>query len=298
MASMPLRLLTPYLRLTRKPLTATAGRAEKRLTAPKRPSPPPRRLRRGFRVDERTVNGFTCYSVQPRDPRPASASASAVMYLHGGAYTSPITGWHWRFIAGLAAAGHRVEVPLYGLAPRYSHRDTTALLASLYQSILADIPPERVALAGDSAGGGLALAFAQQLPALSLPAPGRMVLLSPWVDLAMENPELDEVEKHDPWLSRTGLRVSARAWASGTPLTDPRVSPLYGGLAGLPPTLLFAGTRDLPYPDIRKLETRMRAAGGQVSLRVADGGVHVYPLLPVPEGRKARKQVLGFLEEA
>ena len=294
MASVAMRMLTPYLRWSRKPLTATAERAAQRLAAPKHPSPPPRRLRRKFPVGQRSVDGFTCYSVAGT-PDPGTGPRSAVLYLHGGSYTSPITGWHWRFIARLASAGHRVEVPLYGLAPRHNHRDAVPLLAAVYQELLRQHAAADITLMGDSAGGGLALAFAEQLPALSLPQPGRLVLLSPWVDLAMQNPDLAGVEARDPWLSRTGLRVSAEAWADGDPLDDPRVSPLNGNLAGLPPTDLFAGTRDLPYPDIRRLEVAMRTAGCRVSLHVAEGGVHVYPLLPVPEGRAARKQILAAL---
>nr|WP_304661688.1 alpha/beta hydrolase [Arthrobacter sp. zg-Y238] len=225
---------------------------------------------------------------------PGTASC-AVLYLHGGSYISPISAWHWRFIARLAAAGHRVEVPLYGLAPEYNHRDAPGLLASVYRQLLEDYDPRDVAFMGDSAGGGLALAFAEQLTELSLPQPRRLVLLSPWVDVAMENPELAAVEAVDPWLSRAGLRVAARAWASGDALTDPRVSPVNGMLSGLPPTDLFVGTHDLPYPDVLRLERLLKSAGTPVSLQVADGGVHVYPLLPVPEGRAARKRILELL---
>nr|WP_231703757.1 alpha/beta hydrolase [Arthrobacter sp. zg-Y179] len=234
-------------------------------------------------------------------PRPVAASAgspkpSAVLYLHGGSYISPISTWHWRFIARLAAAGHRVEVPLYGLAPDYSHRDAPALLASVYRRLLEDYDSQDVAFMGDSAGGGLALAFAQQLSEWSLPQPRRLILLSPWVDVAMENPELAAVEAVDPWLSRAGLRVAARAWASGDALTDPRVSPVNGTLSGLPPTDLFVGTHDLPYPDVLKLERLLKSAGIPVSLHIADGGVHVYPLLPVPEGMAAKKKILELLQ--
>ena len=303
MASLPMRLLVPYLRLTRKPLTATAERTEARLAAQKPvPSPPPWLLRK-YRVQRHSVEGFPCYSVASRSasrpqlpPGHRDPCSTAVLYLHGGSYISPITGWHWRFIARLAADGHRVDVPLYGLAPRFSHRDAPRLLEAAYRTLLEDVEPQNVAFIGDSAGGGLALAFAQQLAALPLSQPGRLVLLSPWVDLAMENPELAAVEAEDPWLSRAGLCVAARSWASGDSLSDPRVSPVNGRLSGLPPTDLFAGTRDLVYPDVRRLAGALTSAGTPVSLHVADGGVHVYPLLPVPEGREARKRILGLLQ--
>ncbi|MCC3301872.1 alpha/beta hydrolase fold domain-containing protein [Arthrobacter sp. zg-Y895] len=249
-------------------------------------------------MEQRSVEGFSCYSVVPRSAGTSvpGTAARAVLYLHGGSYISPISAWHWRFIGRLAAAGHRVEVPLYGLAPDYSHRDAPVLLAAVYRKLLEDFDSQDVAFMGDSAGGGLALAFAQQLSEWSLPQPRRLILLSPWVDVAMENPELAAVEAVDPWLSRAGLRVAARAWASGDDLTDPRVSPFNGRLSGLPPTDVFVGTHDLPYPDVLRLESLMRSAGIPVSLHVADGAVHVYPLLPVPEGRAARKKILELLQ--
>ncbi|MCQ1995919.1 alpha/beta hydrolase fold domain-containing protein [Arthrobacter sp. zg-Y1171] len=297
MASLPMQLLAPYLRLTRKPLSATAERTEARLARRKRAALPPRSLLRKFRVEQRSVAGFSCYSVLPRAEGSSvpGTAVQAVLYLHGGSYISPISAWHWRFIARLAAAGHRVEVPLYGLAPESSHRDASGLLAAVYRNLLEDFDSQDVAFMGDSAGGGLALAFAQQLAEYPLPQPRRLVLLSPWVDVAMENPELAAVEAVDPWLSRAGLRVAARAWASGDPLADPRVSPVNGTMSGLPPTDVFVGTHDLPYPDVLRLESRMRSAGIPVSLHIADGGVHVYPLLPVPEGRAARKKILELL---
>ncbi|MDM7988930.1 alpha/beta hydrolase [Arthrobacter sp. zg-Y877] len=291
-----MRLLTPYLRLTRKPLTATAERTSARLGSAKRAARPPRRLLRTFQVELHSIDGFSCYSVAPRPGASSGdASSSAVLYLHGGSYISPISTWHWRFISRLAAAGHRVEVPLYGLAPAYNHREAALLLAKVYRRLLDDVAPGRVTLMGDSAGGGLALAFAQQLAEYSLPQPRRLVLLSPWVDVAMENPELAAVEAVDPWLSRAGLRVAARAWAAGDDLADPRVSPINGPMSGLPTTDVFVGTHDLPYPDVLRLQNLMRAAGSPVSLHVADGAVHVYPLLPVPEGRAAQKVILELL---
>ncbi|UWX98268.1 alpha/beta hydrolase [Arthrobacter zhaoxinii] len=297
MASLPMRLLEPYLRLTRKPLTATAERTEARLSTVKPAAEPPRGLLRKFRVEQRHVDGFACYSVTSRNPGVARASTapSAILYLHGGSYISPISAWHWRFISRLAAAGHRVEVALYGRAPGYSHRDASPLLASVYRRLLEDCDPRDMAFVGDSAGGGLALAFAQQLAEYALPQPRRLVLLSPWVDVAMENPELAAVEAVDPWLSRAGLRVAGRAWAAGDDVADPRISPINGSLLGLPPTDLFVGTHDLPYPDVLRLERLLKSAGTPVSLHVADGGVHVYPLLPVPEGRAAQRTILQLL---
>ncbi|HEY8590623.1 MAG TPA: alpha/beta hydrolase fold domain-containing protein, partial [Naasia sp.] len=147
-------------------------------------------------------------------------------------------------------------------------------------------------LVGDSAGGGLALAALQEAQRTD---PGRVLgatLISPWLDLAMRNPEIAVIEPHDPWLSRSALRVVARAWAGGLSMDDPRVSPLLGRLDDLPPLQVFAGTRDITVADCRVLRDRMAGAPGFSYDEVQDA-LHVYPLVPAPERHAARRAMVG-----
>src|SRR5690606_16521204 len=111
----------------------------------------------------------------------------------------------------------------------------------------------------------------------------------------MGNPEVDALEPHDPWLSRAGLRPVADVWAGGLALTDPRISPLHGSFADLPPVEAYVGSRDITLPDTRVLVEKVQAAGGVATLHVADGSPHVHPLLPTPEGRAARRTLLATL---
>ena len=106
----------------------------------------------------------------------------------------------------------------------------------------------------------------------------------------MANPEVPAVERVDPWLSRAGLVPIAAAWAAATPLDDPLVSPLHGDLSSLPPLAIWVGTRDITLPDCRLVRDRL---AGDPSFRYVelDGALHVYPLLPVPEGRRAREEI-------
>ena len=91
-------------------------------------------------------------------------------------------------------------------------------------------------------------------------------------------------------MTRAGLHPIARSWADGIPLDDPRVSPLYGELGGLPPVEVWVGARDITLPDCRELGARM-PAGAAFALHVEDGAIHDYPLLPAPEGRAARREI-------
>lgn len=292
MPSLSVRALSLLFRLTRKRTMVTTERARKRIAAPKADPTPPSVIIGERRVSRRAVDGFDVYTVLPAGDREPER---AVLYLHGGAYVSSITPWHWRLITRMADRGLRVEVPLYGLAPKYTHREAFPFLGRVHRELCAEVPAERTAFVGDSAGGGLALALAQAAPDLGLSLPVRMVLIAPCVEVTMTNPGIAEVEPHDPWLASAGLLECARSWAGGDPLHDPRLSPLHGPMEGLPPTDVFVGTHDLLMPDLRLLRDRLVAEGVPMNLVEEPGAFHVYPLVPCPEGRRARDQILDLL---
>ena len=275
------------LRATRRRTWADAEQARRRIAAPKREAPPPRRLGRRHRLAERVVDGFRVWTVHPRTP-----SGVAAVYVHGGAYVAGIAPQHWTLVDALAEAGVRVEVPLYGLAPPHTHRGARPFLRRVWAE-LADATDAELVLAGDSAGGGLALGLAQELVADGGRRPDRLVLLSPWLDLTLSHPRLPEFEAVDPWLARPGLLEAAREWAGGDDPTIPALSPGNGPLAGLPPTSVLVGGREIGYPDAVDLAEAAAAAGVEVDLTVAEGAVHVYPLVPAPEGAEGRRAVVA-----
>lgn len=273
------------LRATRKPRMATPERARKRLAEPKADPAPPKRFRERHDVTEREVGGFGVYRVEPED-----TPVSTVVFLHGGTYLSEIAPQHWALISAAVDAGCRVVVPLYGLAPDHGCDDAYAFLVPLVQDLVAEVGP--VVLAGDSAGGGLALGLAQVLRDAGTDV-ARLVLIAPWVDATLTNPDIDAVD--DPWLSTPGAREVARVWMGDGDLRDPRVSPLLGRLDGLPPLTVWIGTRDSLHPDTLLLVERCREVGTPVTLHVQPGAVHVHPLTPTPEGRTGTREVVAAL---
>jgi acetyl esterase/lipase len=120
------------------------------------------------------------------------------------------------------------------------------------------------------------------------------VLFAPFVDLTLETPGTDEAAARDPWLTLSKARLYGRWWGDGRP-ADPEASPLFADLAGLPPTLLMCGTRDLLQPQVRELALRAEQAAVAVTYVEEPGLMHVYPLLPVPEAERAWSQVKAFL---
>jgi epsilon-lactone hydrolase len=254
---------------------------------------PPRRVAARFdirRSQRLSGTGMPGYELRTRDAEPQRT----VLYLHGGGYVSGLDRFHWRYAARLAEhLGVRVVLPDYPLAPTHSWRDAVPALVELFEQ-LAVGSPQGVVLMGDSAGGGLAVSLAQQVARRPGPQPTHLVAFAPWVDLTGATPGTEDAARADPWLSLTKLRLYGTWWGAGDPRA-PEGSPLLADPAGLPPTLVLCGTRDLLVPQSRALVARARDAGVEVSYVEEPGLLHVYPLLPVPEARRAFGQVLGFL---
>ncbi|MEV2276721.1 alpha/beta hydrolase fold domain-containing protein [Nocardiopsis sp. NPDC049922] len=292
MASLAVRVLAGVLRPTRRRPVETVEGARRRIARAKADPAPPGWVVRRHGVTRGEVGGFPVYTVRPRR---AADPERAVVYLHGGSYVGEIGPAHWALVSRIADAGCRVEVPVYGLAPRHTHRAAFPFLTEVHRRLLDDLAPERIGFAGDSAGAGLALALAQSLPETGLPLPARLVLVSPWVDATLTHPSIPAVAAVDPMLSPVALLESARAWAGGDDLDHPRISPVNGPMAGLPPTDLYIGTRDLFHGDVLRLHDALLAAGTRVRLDEAVGAIHVHPLTPTPEGRRARRRITAAL---
>ena len=290
--SIQMKALSTMLRLNGLSLTSTAERARRQIYRPKKVVSPPEPMYTSHIVKRRSIGGFRSYSVTPRRVRPQTT----VLYFYGGAYVSEISAQHWGFIAQLADAGMRVEVPMYGLAPRYDHRDALPFITAVYQRLVTEHPGSPIALVGDSAGGGLALLMAQTARDKNLRPPQRLILISPWLDLSLSNPDIARVERHDPWLNRSTLDMAARVWAPDKPLTHPEVSPMYGDLGGLAPTTVHIGTHDMLYPDALRFHEQASAAGSEVELNTCPSGLHIYPLTPTPEGRAATQLIIETLQ--
>ncbi|WP_369134812.1 alpha/beta hydrolase fold domain-containing protein [Modestobacter sp. I12A-02662] len=231
----------------------------------------------GQHVETRTAGGVPVTWL-----RPSAVDRAALVYLHGGSYvTGPVAG-QWRWLSTLSAELSVAAIMIdYRLAPEHPHpaalEDVVAALQALTTAEV--LRRGRWALVGDSSGGALALAATQILIAAGSPLPAALVLMAPWVDLTLTNPRIPSTEPADPVLSRRFLQPSAAAYAGRTPLSDRRLSPLYGDLAGIPPVHITAGTRDILVHDVRLLRQRLLDAGVAVDHLEEPGALHAYPTL-------------------
>ena len=209
-----------------------------------------------------------------------SPGTGLLLYLHGGAYVQGSVRTHRALAARLAlASGAATFIFDYRLAPEHPFPAALDDAFAVYQSLRASHPGERIAVAGDSAGGGLALALALRVNAEAAVMPAALALLSPWTDLTFGNASHQTLAGVDPYFpDSTPLRMAAAAYCAGRSARDPLVSPQFADLSGMPPTLIHVGALEALLDDSRLLAQRMRAQGCEARLEVYPRMWHVWQI--------------------
>ncbi len=228
-------------------------------------------------------------------------TAPICLYLHGGAFAMGGLNSH-RDLASQFAQRAQIRLLMvdYRLAPEHPFPAALDDVLAVYRALLAQgIPAQRLLLGGDSAGGNLALGTAQAIRAQGLAPPAALVLFSPWLDLTGHSPSRQANAASDVMLSQQVLDEAAALYASGLPLDDARLSPLFGPLAGLPPCLMVASSAEILIDDARRLKQLLLAAGGQVELLEWANTPHAFPVMAryLPEGRAALDQTARFIRQ-
>ena len=220
-----------------------------------------------------------------------------LLYLHGGGYVMGSRNTH-RGLAGriARAAKARVLLPEYRLAPEHPFPAAVEDAVTCWRWLISQgHAPQHMAIAGDSAGGGLALATLLALKAAGDPMPACGIAMSPWTDLEGTGPSARPGAVEDPILTPAGLLDTGRQYA-GEALRNPLAAPLHGDLQGLPPLLLQVGTRDVLLSDSTRFAEKARAAGVEVTLEIEEGLIHVWQMFPdVPEAQDAVARIGRFV---
>jgi acetyl esterase/lipase len=254
---------------------------------------PHRLMNNLFKISSKDLDGRKIWTLAPKEDR----TEQHVFFLHGGAYVVNMTPVHWFFIAAMIQALHcTVVVPDYPLLPGHGVKDVFDFVPKAYLDLTERVGASRITVMGDSAGGGLALALCQYLDKKLIDQPSYAVLMSPWLDINMDNPAIGEVDERDPVLNLQGLIDCGKAYAGNVDKRSYFVSPLYGSLEGLPDMSLFVGTYELMLPDARKF--RQKASEAELSLDYHEipGLMHDGMLYPTPEGTICRKTVFKTLK--
>jgi len=252
---------------------------------------PPALLKARLDITETEIDGFPVYEVAPK-----ASERRRILYMHGGAYVFQITSYHWGLISEMAERlGFGVTVPIYPIAPEHDFHDMFGMVGNLYRRMLEETDAEDIVFMGDSAGGNMAVVLTMMAAEEGLPLPSRHVLISPGLDVSLANPEVFEAERQDPWLGIPGGLEAVRLYSAGFDRNDWHISPLYGDLSVLPKTLLLTGSRDMLTPDNLIFAERARAVGVEVEVVYEEGMFHAWPLIEMPEARRARDSIVDFL---
>lgn len=220
-----------------------------------------------------------------------------VIYLHGGAFIEEILPPHFEFVKRWSdKMGLTVFTPNYPTIPAIDAEKLTALMRDFYRFVASQAAGP-VYLMGDSAGGTLALNIAQECKETGL-KPKRLILLSPWVDAATDNPRIAElgIAKRDVFLQPAGLGAVGRMYAGELPMDDPAVSPLFGEMKNLPKTVILIGTDDSLLPDSRLLRDKLLQEGVETEYWEYEDMMHVWPLFPMPEAEDALCRLQNLIQ--
>ncbi len=219
-----------------------------------------------------------------------------VLYLHGGGYFACSPRTHRPITQGLAQGGVRVFAADYRLAPENPYPAALEDAVAAYRGLL-DAGITRIAVGGDSAGGGLTVALMLRLRDLRVPMPARAVLFSPWTDLAATGSTLQTNSRRCAMFDGTGIARAGAAYVGDEDPRDPLISPLYGDFTGLPPLLIHVGEAEVLRDDSTRLADRARAAGIPVELRIWPVVAHVWQIMPnfIPEARESLALAARFL---
>ena len=230
--------------------------------------------------------------------QPPGAGDDILLYFHGGGYGGGSALSHSELAARLArAAGAAAVLPEYRLAPEDPFPAGLDDAVAAYRAILEELDGDasRLLVAGDSAGGGLAVAACIVQRDAGEPLPRALALLSPWLDLTCSSPSWDARFEGDPVLDHS-LREAAERYLGGADARDPLASPLFADLAGLPPTLIQVGTHEILYDDAVSFAERAGGAGVVVELEIGHELIHVWQIFPItPEAMTATARIGRFL---
>ncbi len=232
-----------------------------------------------------------------------NAGPPVMLYLHGGGFIACSPETHRPLVGSLVRRTRfTAYVPAYRLAPEHPYPAALDDAVNAYGHLVHDlgVDPSRIVVAGDSAGGGLALALVMSLRDRGVPLPAAVVLFSPWTDLAATGQSLDENSDRCAMFAGDTIRRASQFYVGDEDPRHPMLSPLYGAYEGLPPLLLHACHDEVLRDDTLRVAERAREAGVNVTLRMWRGVPHVWQFFAavLPEARESLAEAVHFMRSA
>ena len=249
-------------------------------------------FRKEFITEEEFIDSFQVITVKTEE-----SLNRHVIFLHGGGYVLRAVRSHKNIVERMVKKYNlKVTFIDYPLAPEHTADKTHEVLMKAYKSVTEKNIEDEFYFFGDSAGGGLALAFLQEARDKNvIPFPEKTVLMSPWPDISMTNKEIKKFEKKDPLLPVQSLIKIGKQYAGNLDLKSPLVSPIYGNMDNLGEIMLLFGTNEVFYPDCMKLSDMLNVAKGTVvEPYIGKNLCHDWILAPLKETGKALDAIGEF----
>ena len=258
-----------------------------RLTAP----------RGNIRVTSFNAGNIRCEAIRPEL---AYNPHYVVLYAHGGGYLYGGLSYARILASKIAIATGFTTVTFdYRLAPEHRYPAALSDALAVWDMLTANrYTPGNILLAGESAGGNLALCMIQELVKEKRPIPSHLLLFSPWTDMTADSGSYETNKDIDPILTKEYITAASAAYIGDSDPADPRFSPLFGDLTHLPPTYIMAGRCGILLDDSIRLHDRILAGGGRALLDIEENGWHVYQQMPIPIAQRAMKRLAAYVSES
>ena len=258
-------------------------------------SNPPQEIQEEYNIKTETYQNRSVFYLTQKQ---GATNPYTIFYLHGGSYVSEASVGHWEFLKSIAKdTGVTIVIPDYPLAPKYNYKDVFQMLEPLYKDIIEKVGKDKLIVMGDSAGGGLALALLERAGELEMSMPKRTILISPWMDVRLNNPQIDEVQKRDSHLIKQTLIAAGIVYAGLDGIDSYLVNPIDGPLDKLENVTIYTGTDDILNPDVHVLVERAKLQGIEIDLRETKGDYHNWIIEKHTIKEKAYRDLITLLQK-
>lgn len=236
----------------------------------------PKEVKGNCQIETEQFMGRNIFIVTPKDKEKSDLK---ILYFHGGSYVAEATEQHWQFIEQIVTdTGSTVILPDYPLTPKYDYKDVFKMIVPLYKEIIDRVDSNQLVMMGDSAGAGLGLALEERVGEENLPMPEKTILISPWLDVRLTNPAIDEVQKNDKQLNKETLKLAGIAYAGDDGINSYLVNPIEGDLSNLKNITILTGTYDILNPDVHLLKEKAEKVGigSQIDVKEYEKAGHIW----------------------